>query len=71
MHDLGICAPFSNDLGTIATLLYSITVNDLKFHMTIMDCEPLNFCFEYGILPPCHNQQRTSKALALEYVIFV
>ena len=35
MRDLGICATFSNDLGTIATLQYNITVNDLKFHMTI------------------------------------
>ena len=35
MHDLGICATFSNDLGTIATLLYNITLNDLKLYMTI------------------------------------
>ena len=35
MHDLGICATFSNDLRNIATLLYNITVNDLKLYMTI------------------------------------
>ena len=35
MHDLDICTTFSNELGTIATLQYNITANDLKFHMTI------------------------------------